>query len=268
MIPAGVFITGGSSGIGLALSKRLARRGIRLYWASLSAEEIETGRRALLDAYPDAAVEALAVDLAAPEAAQQTALWLSKQGAVDVAVNNAGVGVYGDWRETQLEAEQAMIALNVGGVHALSRLLLPQLEARAKETGRRAMLINIASNSAFTPLPRLAAYAATKAFVRHYTEGLAMELATAGSPVTASVVCPAAVKDTPFKTRAGMDGVLTFQSFTAVTAAEVAADIERVIDTGARFRVSGWRMRIAYQAMKFLPSALVRAVASREVRRA
>lgn len=247
---------------------RLARRGIRLYWASLSEDEIDAGRSAVLATHPDAVIEGLAADLSMPDAPQRTASWLEPRGPLDVVVNNAGIGVYGDWRETRLEAEQAMIALNVGGVHALSRLLLPRLEARARQTGRRTMLINIASNSAFTPLPRLAAYAATKAFVRHYTEGLAMELAAAGSPVIASVVCPAAVKDTPFKARAGMDGVLTFDSFTAVSAAEVGADIERVIDTGARFRVSGWRMRIAYQAMKFLPSALVRAVASREVRRA
>lgn len=268
MIPERVFITGGSSGIGLALSRRLAARGISLLWASLSEDEIANAREVILAETPDAKIEAFAVDLTARDAAQQTADWVSAHGPVDVVVNNAGFGVFGDWRETSIEAEQAMIALNVGAVHALSRRLLPRLEDRAAETGRRAMLINIASNSAFMPVPKLAAYAATKAFVKHYTEGLAMELAAAGSRVTASVVCPAAVRDTPFKARAGMERVRTFESFTAVSADEVAGDIERVIDTGLRFRVSGWRMRLAYAVTKFLPAPIVRAVASREVEHA
>jgi len=265
VIPERVFITGGSSGIGLALSKRLAARGIDLLWASLAGDEISAGRQAVLEVAPAARIEALAIDLSAPHAAQQTLAWLQERGPIDVAVNNAGFGVFGDWTQTDLEDEQRMIALNAGAVHALSRLVLPMLEARAAERGKRAMLINIASNSAFTPLPKLAAYAATKAFVKHYTQGLAQELAAAGSRVTASVVCPAAVRDTPFKHRAGMADVLTFDSFTAVSADEVAADLERVIDTGLAFRVSGWRMRIAYAAMKFMPAPLVRAIAAREV---
>ena len=263
-----ILITGGSSGIGLALSKRYAAKGWRLLWASLDEAEIEAAKAEILTAQPDAEIEALAIDLSAPDAPASLAAWAEGAGGADVVVNNAGLGVYGRSGEIPLEAEQRMIAVNIAALHALSRLMLPQLEARSAEPGREAVLVNIASNSAFTPLPYLAVYAATKAFVKHYTEALSLELREAGSKVRAVTICPAAVKDTPFKARADMDGVRTFDSFTATTAEEVAQDIEHAIETGKTVRISGARMRAAYLFMKIAPAALVRAITRREVEKA
>ncbi len=260
-----ILVTGGSSGIGLALSKRYAAKGWRLLWASLEEAEIKAAKAELAEAHPGVQIEALAADLSAADAPAAVAAWVEGAGGADVVVNNAGLGVYGRSGDIALEAEQRVIDVNIAALHALSRLMLPRLEARARDTGREAVLVNIASNSAFTPLPNLAVYAATKAFVKHYTEALSLELKEAGSPVRALVVCPAAVKDTPFKARADMEGVRTFDSFTATTAEEVAKDIEHAIEAGKTFAISGARMRAAYLVMKIAPAALVRAITRREV---
>ncbi|MEO1038861.1 MAG: SDR family NAD(P)-dependent oxidoreductase [Pseudomonadota bacterium] len=262
-----IFITGGSSGIGLALSRRYAAKGWRLLWASLDADEIAQARAILTAERPDIQIEALAIDLAKPAAPARAAAWAAEQGGADILVNNAGFGVYGASCDLPIEAEQAMMAVNMAAPHALCRLMLPALEARAEQTGQPVSIVNIASNSAFTPAPFLAMYAATKAFVRHYSDALALELAEAGSKVRVHTICPSAVADTPFRERADMDDVRTFSSFTATTAAEVARDVERAIEAGRRFTITGWRMRAAYIAMKLMPAPLVRALTRREVGR-
>ncbi|XBQ17250.1 MAG: SDR family NAD(P)-dependent oxidoreductase [Oceanicaulis sp.] len=256
-------ITGGSSGIGLALSRRLAQRGWRLLWVSL-AEAEQAGAAASIRAdQPNAEIEALALDLSEPGAADRVFQWAQGQGPrLELLVNNAGIGVYGPSASLPVEAEQCMIAVNIGALHALARAFIPAMEAAGGGT-----IVNIASNSAFTPAPDLAVYAATKAFVRHYSEALHEELAEAKSAVRVMTVCPSAVSDTPFKSRASMDGVRTFESFTATTADEVARDILKGLDVGARSVLTGAAMRRAMLAMKLSPAPLLRWMTRRETRK-
>lgn len=255
-------ITGGSSGIGLALSRRLIARGWRLLWVSLSEAEIDEARASLIAAHPGALIHALALDLAAPDAPARVFEWAQGEGGCALLVNNAGFGVYGPSASLALEAEQAMIAVNIGALHALTRLFLPAMAARGGGT-----IVNIASNSAFVPAPDLAVYAATKAFVKHYSEALTSELEEAGSPVRVMTVCPSAISDTPFLKRAGMEGVRTFKSFTATTAEEVAADILDGLDRKRRFVLTGAAMRRALWLMKLAPAPVLRWMTRRETRR-
>jgi short-subunit dehydrogenase len=103
--------------------------------------------------------------------------------------------------------------------------------------------------------------------VKHYSEALTDELAEAGSPVRIMTVCPSAVADTPFKTRAAMDRVRTFTSFTATTADEVARDILKGLDRKSRFVLTGAAMRRAMILMKLSPAPLVRWLTRRETTR-
>ncbi len=254
-------VTGGSSGIGLALSKQLAARGYRLAWVSLDQDELDRAKAELQKDAPNLVIDTLALDLSAADAPDRVFQWangLSPDG-LDLLVNNAGLGVYGDSATLPVSAEQTMIDVNIKALHALTRAFLPAMEARDGGT-----IINVASNSAFIPAPRLAVYAATKAFVHHYSDALQQELAHAGSPVRVMTVCPSAVSDTPFKSRAAMDRVRTFASFTATTADEVAQDIVEGLERGARRVVTGAAMRRALWLMKLTPAPLLRWMTGRE----
>lgn len=256
-----VLITGGSRGIGLALSREFASRGDRLLWASLKEDEIEAGKAALREAYPQVQVEGLAVDLSKPGAPQEVVNWALEQAErVDVLINNAGFGAYGPSKDVAFERESAMIAVNVSALHALTRAFIAEME---KAGGGR--IVNIASNSAFQPAPGLAVYAATKAFVKHYSEAVAAELKSAGSPVGVMTVCPAAVKDTDFKTDADMAHIRTFDSIATTTAGEVARDIVKGLETGKDFVLTGAAMRRSYWLMKVLPAPAVRWLVRREL---
>lgn len=255
-------ITGGSSGIGLALSRRLAQRGWRLLWVSLDEAELAAAADAIRADQPNGEIETLALDLAADGATARILQWAQGLGGIDLLVNNAGFGVYGPSADLPVEAEAKMIEVNVAALHALTRAFLDPMAAAGGGT-----IVNIASNAAFTPAPRLAVYAATKAFVKHYSEALAEELDVAGSSVRIMTVCPSAVADTPFKTRADMDGVRTFTSFTATTADEVARDILKGLDRKKRFVLTGAAMRRAMILMKLSPAPVVRWLTRRETAR-
>ncbi len=255
-------ITGGSSGIGLALSRHLAARGWRLLWVSLDEAELAAAAQGVVADHPEAEIETLALDLSDPGAAARVLQWAQGLGGVELRVNNAGIGVYGPSAELPVEAEAKMIAVNVSAMHALARaFLMPMMDSGA------GTIVNIASNSAFTPAPNLAVYAATKAFVKHYSQALTEELAASESPVRVMTVCPSAVADTPFKARADMDRVRTFTSFTATTADEVASDIIKGLDARKRFVLTGAGMRRAMILMKLSPAPLVRWLTRRETAR-
>jgi len=254
-------VTGGSSGLGLALSRRLAQRGWRLLWVSLDEDEIARARAGILADAPEAQIEGLALDLSDASAPARVLQWAQERGGTDMLVNNAGFGVYGASAELPVEAEQGMIAVNISALHALTRAFLPMLEAR------KGMLVNIASISAYTPAPNLAVYAATKAFVKHYSQALTQELEAAGGAVRVLTVSPAAVADTAFVRRARAEGVRTFSSFTTTTAEEVAGDIMRGLDSGKRHVMTGAALRRAFILMKIAPAPLMRWVTRRETAR-
>ena len=255
-------ITGGSSGIGLALSRRLAKRGWRLLWVSLDEAELAASAESIRDDQPNAEIETLALDLSGAGAVDRVLQWANGHGAIQLLVNNAGFGVYGPSAALPVEAEGKMIQVNAAALHAMTRAFLKPMEQAGGGT-----IVNVASNSAFTPAPRLAVYAATKAFVKHYSEALTDELTESGSPVRVMTVCPAAVADTPFKTRADMDQVRTFQSFTATTADEVACDILKGLDGKKRFVLTGAAMRRSMILLKLSPAPLVRWLTRRETAR-
>lgn len=256
-----VLITGGSRGIGLALSREFAARGDRLLWASRDEAEIDAGKAALKAGHPGTPMDGLALDLADPGAPQAVAEWaLAKAQRIDVLVNNAGFGAYGPSKDIDYAREQAMIAVNVSALHGLTRAFIPVMEAAGGGA-----IVNIASNSAFQPAPGLAVYAASKAFVKHYSEALSAELKAAESPVRVMTVCPAAVKDTDFKTDAEMAHIRTFDSIATTTAAEVAGDIVRGLDEGRDFVLTGAAMRRSYWLMKILPAPAVKWLVRREL---
>ncbi len=176
-------ITGASAGIGRELAHAFAARRYDLVLAARTEAAIDALGRELATNHA-VRVKTLPVDVAEPGAPQAMADALAEAGVeVGVLVNNAGVLTEGPFAGGALEAQLNLLQVNVVAVTALTRLFLPPMLARGE--GR---ILNVASIAAFMPVPQLALYAATKAFVLSLTEAVGEEIR--GSGVTATALCP------------------------------------------------------------------------------
>lgn len=181
--PHTVLVTGASSGIGEAIARRFARDGHALVLVARSAGKLRE-LAAELEARHAVTVWVQPADLTQPGAAAALAAALKrKRVAVEVLVNNAGVLEQAPFCEIAPERHQQLIDLNVSALTAMLAAFLPGMRERG--FGR---VLNVASIAAFQPVPMLATYAATKAYVLSLTESLSEELK--GSGVTVTALCP------------------------------------------------------------------------------
>ena len=180
-------ITGASSGIGEALARCFAAAGHHLVLVARSREKLRALARELAASH-GIAVTVQVADLARPGAAARLLGALRrKRCAVNVLVNNAGVLAQGSFAAMPARSQQQMIDLNVAGLTAMLSAFLPGMVARAAE-GSVGRVLNVASIAAFQPVPTLATYAASKAYVLSLTESLSEELR--GTGVTVTALCP------------------------------------------------------------------------------
>lgn len=234
-------ITGATSGIGEAIARVLpattalwltGRDVSRL--AALAAELGEAERP----------VATFAADLATRGEQDAMIAWAAA-APIDLLVNNAGFGRFGPALERG-ERDRAMIEVNLLAPMALAQALLPGMLERARSTGRRAGLINVASVVGFFPWPYFATYAASKAFLVSWTEALAAELRD--DPIDVLALCPGATT-TKFHERAGYAGVPGWGSHSPDRVAREALEA-----LGRRpVHVVGVTNRIAVAAIRYLP---------------
>jgi hypothetical protein len=244
-------VTGASSGIGLAFAHALARRGRALVVVARRAERLERLRSELGG---DARVLSLPADLERPGAAARLGEEIARRGiTVDLLVNNAGIGTTGRFVDERLATTEAILGLNVRAAAELLRAFLPGMV----RLGRGAV-INVCSMSAFQPVPFLATYAASKAFLLSLSESVAEELR--GTGVTVQALCPGLVR-TEFQARAGTDRV-RFNRTKAMSPELVAESSLRALSTGRLVVIPGWRDRLMVQLQRLAPRALVRRAAA------
>jgi short-subunit dehydrogenase len=243
-------VTGASSGIGEAFARALARRGTPLVLVARRADRLEQLARELGGA---AKAEVVALDLARPDAGAALEAELARRGVeVDLLVNNAGAGLTGRFHELPMDRLLAMVDLNARAVVELSRRFLPGMIDR-KSGG----VINVASTSAFQPVPFFAVYAASKAFVLSFTESLAGELQ--GSGVVVQALCPG-LTESEFHQVAGTDRV-PFTRTPAMRAEDIAERSLEALAKGKLRVIPGWRDRLLLRAQSLVPRAVVRRVA-------
>jgi hypothetical protein len=248
-------VTGASSGIGLALARRLAAGGFDLVLTARSADRLEALARELAERH-GARVRVIPRDLARPEAPAAIAGELASAGIdVDLLVNNAGYGSYGPFAETDLADELAMLQLNVVALTHLTKLFLKPMLAR-----RRGRILNVASTAAFQPGPLMAVYYASKAYVLSFTEALAEELR--GSGVTATALCPGPTTS-GFQERAAMESSRLVSGRLMMTSEEVAEAGYRGLLAGRRIIIPGWRNRLLAQSARVTPRRVITAVVRR-----
>jgi short-subunit dehydrogenase len=191
-------VTGASSGIGEAISRKLAERRTPLLLVARSAEKLASlaaDWRALFGG----PVETLALDLAQPGSA--ATLFEKTEGAgrrVDLLVNNAGFGLNGPEADLSLPRVLELLHLNVVATAELTHRFLVAMRAR-----RAGGILNVSSTAGFIPLPYMAVYGASKAFVLSFTHAVHEEAKRDG--VTVSCLCPGYTK-TNFHAVAGMKG--------------------------------------------------------------
>lgn len=176
-------ITGASSGLGREFARQLdAQQVADELWLVARNEKALTDVAGELDT-PSRAV---AADLTSEaDIANIRATLSAEDPRVTFLVNAAGFGKFGDWQTISDAAVDSMIDLNCRGLVDMTRAALPYME-------RGSRIIQVASAAAFTPLPHMNVYAATKSFVLHYTRALRWELH--GTGITATALCPTWVK--------------------------------------------------------------------------
>ena len=242
-------VTGASSGIGKAMVEHLAEQGTPVVMVARSAERMEELAETL-----DVDSEILPADLGTAEGIAAVAARLaSEDDPIDLLVNNAGFGHHGAFAEDTVEHQQAMVDLNVSALVQLTHAAASVMSERAGGT-----ILNVSSVAGATAAPNFAVYAATKAFVTSFSQGVNEELRDHG--VVVSCLAPGLTR-TEFQDRAAYDSS-KLPDFAWQTAAEVAAAGLTGAAKGKVMIVPGAQNKVMLGGVKLLPEAVKRRIAA------
>ena len=241
-------ITGASSGIGLELARIFAANRHDVVLVARG----ETRLRALAQELDAVGVRAhiLLADLSDPAAPRVVVERVNQLHLeIDILVNNAGYGLYGPFLDTSLDAELAMIQVNIVALTELTKRLLPPMVAR-----KRGRILNLASTAAFLPGPLMAVYYATKAFVLSFSEAIANELE--GTGVTVTALCPGPTAS-GFQAAAHLEESKLMAGKTLPAAREVAQAGYDALMRGAIVHVPGLSNKLTVQVPRLLPRTVI-----------
>jgi short-subunit dehydrogenase len=248
-------ITGASGGIGEVFARKLAARGENVLLVARSEEKLATICNELARAH-DVNAQYVALDLSRDDAAARLFDETTARGLrVEMLINNAGFGSMGEFASLDLARELNMIDLNIRSlVELTARFLAPMRERK------RGAIINVASTAAFQPVPFMATYAATKAFVLSFSEALWEENRPHGIKVMA--LCPG-VTDTNFfdAAKIGRPPMRVAQTPEAV--------VETALNGLKRNKshiISGWPNFFLTESERFVPRSLIARVVGKVLR--
>lgn len=241
-------ITGASSGIGKELARVFAREGYNLF---ITARRKETLNELAEELQKKFGVQVIcySADLTNPDIPKK--VYDSAQAKdlnITVLVNNAGIGDYGFFHESDWHKTAAMIDLNIRSLTHLTRLFLPDLIQK-----ERACIMNVASTAAFQPGPLMSVYYATKHYVLAFSEAIANELDNTG--VTVTTLCPGPTKS-EFQETAGMQKSKLFDRLPIASSQEVAEYGYHAMKDGKRVAIYGLINKISPQLLRFVPRRL------------
>ncbi len=250
-------ITGASSGIGEAFARRLAAQKHNLVLAARSEDKLHQLCDELMFAH-DITAHYVAIDLTDFEADKTLFNETEKHGMeVDWLINNAGFGSMGDFARLDLETEISMINLNITALVALTHRYLQKMRER-----KSGVIINVASTASFQPVPFMATYAATKAFVRSFSEAIAEENRPFNIKVTA--LCPGPTETNFFDAaNIGANVKDAFMKKGMQSSEEVVEAGLNAVKGGKSTAISGWTNYLTTRFGIFVPDSLItRAVGS------
>lgn len=242
-------ITGASSGIGKALAAIAAAHGHNLVLVARNTDQLTAIARDLTERYP-IHCEIISCDLATQGGVDTIIDTLTrKQLPVNILINNAGVGDYGLFAQSNRSTQLSMIDLNIRSLTELTHRLLPAMTSRGQ--GR---IMNVASVAGFMPGPLMSVYFATKAYVLSFSEALAEELRESG--VTVTCLCPGSTK-TSFGATAHVSKTHSTRT-SNVSADSVAQFGWKAMERGTPVAIHGFANRYSVWALRWMPRQFVR----------
>ena len=233
-------ITGASSGIGRDMARELAQRGCDLILVARRGYRLQELKQIL-----PVHVEIIVADLSKEEECRAVYERV-KHESIDILINNAGFGDFGEFTDTDLDKELQMIRTNITAVHILTKLFLKDFVKRDK--GR---ILNVASSAAFLAGPLMSTYYATKSYVLRLSMGIYKELQKRGSHVSISILCPGPVR-TEFDTVANVKFLMRGKDSREIAATAVQGMMERKL-----IIIPGLLMKTSYILTKCMPNAIL-----------
>lgn len=247
-------VTGASAGIGKALAEELAAGGTNLVLTARRKDRLEALAQNLATENR-IRTEIFVADLAQPEAPKQIFAFTREKGTeIELLINNAGFGVYGEFPTVDTQRLLDMVQVNCRAVVHLSRLFLPQMIQR-----RSGGVLIVASTASFQAVPYISTYAATKAFDLLLAEGLAEEMKPHGIRVCA--LCPGST-ESEFHEIADQTHISPKRS-NRETAEKVARTGLRALAAGKSYVISGGRNYLGAQSQRLVPRRMVNRVAAK-----
>lgn len=248
-------ITGASSGIGYELSKVMAEKGHNLVLVARREENLIHLAQYLKREYK-VNVTVIAVDLTAADSADHIYQRLQADHIpVDILINNAGLGSYGDFAHQSNAEIDAMITLNILALTRLTRLFVDDMIRRG--LGK---VVNIASVAGFLPGPYMAVYNASKAYVISFSEALRVELK--GTSISVTAVCPGPTAS-EFHHHAGTLDLPALQRVPMMGSGQVARGTYRAMKKHRAIYVPGRTNRLLVVILAIVPTRLVSWIAAR-----
>lgn len=232
-------ITGASSGIGRDMARVLADLGYDLILVARRKTKLEKLQKEL-----KTNVEIIPMDISSTYNCMTLYNQVKKQD-IDILINNAGFGVFGEFVNTNIDKELDMIDINIKTVHTLTKLFLKDFKAK-----NRGYILNVASSAAFLPGPLMASYYGTKAYIYQLTTAISEELRKEKSDVYIGVLCPGPV-DTEFNKVAKVN--FSVKGLNSYDVSEYA--IKKMLK-GKKVIIPGIKFRLGVFACKFLPLSL------------
>jgi short-subunit dehydrogenase len=245
-------VTGASAGIGVELATQLAAGGTHLLLTARRRDRLEVFSQKLKTAH-GIQTEIFVADLAQPDSAEKLFAFTKQKGLViDLLINNAGFGQYGELTQVATQRLLDMVQVNCTAVVHLTRLFLPDMIAR-----RRGHVLILASTASFQAVPYISTYAATKAFDLLFAEGLGEEMKPYGIRVCA--LCPGST-ESEFHAVAGQEQFT--RKHHKETAEKVARTGLQALAEGKSYVISGLANSLGANMQRLVPRRLVTRIAA------
>ncbi|MGI8956102.1 MAG: SDR family NAD(P)-dependent oxidoreductase [Chthoniobacterales bacterium] len=248
-------VSGASSGIGREFARQLCDRAATLVLVARRKERLEELRAELLERNALLQVEIRTADLSKHDAVDELIAWATAQKpAIDLLINNAGLGDLGAFATADPERLDEMMMVNMVALTRLTRGLLPVMIEQ-----RRGAILNVSSSAGFLSMSNFAVYAATKAYVTSFSDALRSELREAGIGVTA--LCPGPVQ-TEFSKVARREGrgVVPGSGIARVAVEEVVRVGLRGLERNQAIVIPGAVMKFGMTLVRLMPRPLLRLV--------
>lgn len=237
-----ILITGASSGIGRDMAKELDMSGNNLVLVARDEEKLKEVQKEL-----KCEVSIIPMNLSNQDNCKKLHDMVRD---VDILINNAGFGLFGDFTQTDLDKEIDMINTNITALHILTKLYLKDMKEKNK-----GYILNVASIAGFMPGPLMATYYATKSYVVRLTQAIKEELKKGKSNVKVGLLCPGPVA-TNFLKAAGVKFDLITRSSKHVAKYTINKMLKNKF-----FIIPGWDVKFGIRCSKLVPDFLLAKIA-------